>query len=82
MQNADLTKKREHYQKLENYKLESIYFQKAYIKIEKNKKFGDAEIQKQKFHQDKGPISIKKLQKIIKQQYLIRSLLVKKYRKD
>ena len=24
-------------------------------------KFGDIEIQKQKFHQDKGPISIKKM---------------------
>ena len=35
-------------------------FLKAYIKIEKTIiKFGDIEIQKQKFHQYKGPISIK-----------------------
>ena len=33
---------------------------KAYIKMEKTIiKFGDSEIQKQKFHQHKGPISIK-----------------------
>ena len=35
---------------------------KAYIKIEKTiTKFGDIEIQKQKFHQHKGPISIKNI---------------------
>ena len=35
-------------------------FLKAYIKMEKTIiKFGDIEIQKQKFHQYKGPISIK-----------------------
>ena len=35
-------------------------FLKAYITIEKTIiKFGDIEIQKQKFHQYKGPISIK-----------------------
>ena len=35
---------------------------KAYIKIEKTiTKFGDIEIQKQKFHQRKGPISIKNI---------------------
>ena len=35
-------------------------FLKAYIIIEKTIiKFGDIEIQKQKFHQYKGPISIK-----------------------
>ena len=33
---------------------------KAYIKIEKLIKFGDFEIQKQKFHEHEGPISIKK----------------------
>ena len=34
---------------------------KPYIKIEKEKliKFGDVKIQKQTFHQHKGPISIK-----------------------
>ena len=40
-------------------------------------KFGDIEIKKQKPHQHKRPISIK-IQTLIKQQYLIRSLLVKK----
>ena len=34
---------------------------KAYIKIEKLIKFGDFEIQKQKFHEHKGPISIKNI---------------------
>ena len=35
---------------------------KAYIKIKKTiTKFGDIEIQKQKFHQHKGPISIKNI---------------------
>ena len=35
---------------------------KAYIKLEKiTKKLGDIEIQKQKFHQHKGPISIKNI---------------------
>ena len=35
---------------------------KAYIKIEKTiTKFGDIEIQKQKFHRRKGPISIKNI---------------------
>ena len=34
---------------------------KAYIKIEKNIKFGDIEIQKQKFHHHKGSISIKNI---------------------
>ena len=32
---------------------------KAYIKIEKVLKFGDIEIEKQKFHKHKEPISIK-----------------------
>ena len=40
--------------------------------MEKIIKFGDIEIQKQKFHQHKGPISMKNIG------YLIRSLLVKK----
>ena len=34
---------------------------KAYIKMEKVIKFGDIQIQKQKFHQHKGPISIKNI---------------------
>ena len=34
---------------------------KAYIKLEKIIKLGDIEIQKQKFHQHKGPISIKNI---------------------
>ena len=41
-------------------------------------KFGGIETQKQKFHQYKGPILIK-IQMLMKQQNLIRSLLVKKY---
>ena len=34
---------------------------KAYIKMEKVIKFSDIQIQKQKFHQHKGPISIKNI---------------------
>ena len=34
---------------------------KAYIKMEKVIKFGDIQIQKQKFHQHKGPILIKNI---------------------
>ena len=40
-------------------------------------KFDDIEIEKQKFNQHKRPISIK-IQMLIKQQYVIRSLFVKK----
>ena len=39
--------------------------------------FGDIEIRKQNFHQHKRPIPIK-IQMLIKQQYLIRSLLTKR----
>ena len=40
----------ENYKKLENYKLKKyIKTLKAYIKMEKNIKFGDTEIQKQNF---------------------------------
>ena len=46
---------------VENYQLKKKTFLKAYIKIGKILKFGDIEIQKQKFHQDKGPISIKNI---------------------
>ena len=46
---------------VENYQLKKKTFLKAYIKIGKFLKFGDIEIQKQKFHQDKGPISIKNI---------------------
>ena len=48
------------------------------MKMEKIIKFGDIEIEKQNFHQRKEPISIK-IQTLIKQQYQIRSILVKKY---
>ena len=34
---------------------------KAYIKMEKVTKFGDIQIQKQKFNQCKGPVSIKNI---------------------
>ena len=35
---------------------------KVYIKMEKTAiKFGDTDIEKQKFHEDKRPISIKKI---------------------
>ena len=51
---------------------------KSYIKMEKTIiKFEDIEIQKQKFHQHQRPISMKKLQILIKQQYLIRSFFGK-----
>ena len=46
----------------------------AYIKMEKDLKFGDIEIQKQNFHQHQGLISIKSID-INKR---VRSLLVKK----
>ena len=50
---------------------------KLYIKMEKTiTKFWDSEIKKQIFHQTKRPISIK-IQILIKQQYLIRSIPVK-----
>ena len=42
------------------------------MKMEKIIKFGDIEIEKQNFHQHKEPT-------LIKQQYQIRSILVKKY---
>ena len=58
---------------------------KIYIKIEKTViKLGDIEIQKQKFHQHKRPISIKNIDinkkstDINEIKYLIRSLLVKR----
>ena len=38
-----------------------IKFLKAYIRMEKVIKFGDTEIQKQIFHQQKGPIWIKNI---------------------
>ena len=46
---------------MENYKfIKNIWnFLKAYIKMERIIKFGDIEIQKQKFNNHKGPISIK-----------------------
>ena len=51
---------------------------KVYIKMEKTIiNFGDNKIKKQKFHQHKGTSSIKK-QILIKQQYLIRFLQVKR----
>ena len=47
---------------MENYKLKKKKkFLKVYIKLEKIIKLGDIEIQKQKFHQHKGPISIKNI---------------------
>ena len=48
------------------------------MKMEKIIKFGDIEIEKQNFHQHKEPISMK-IQTLIKQQYQISSILVKKY---
>ena len=46
--------------KVEHYNLRKIFFLEIYIKIEKTIiKFGYIEIQKQKFHQHEGPISIK-----------------------
>ena len=46
--------------KVENYKLaKNIDFLEGYIKMENFIKFGDIEIQKQKLHQHKEPISIK-----------------------
>ena len=48
------------------------------MKMEKIIKFGDIEIEKQNFHQHKEPISMK-IQTLIKQQYQLRSILVKKY---
>ena len=48
------------------------------MKMEKIIKFGDIEIEKRNFHQHKEPISMK-IQTLIKQQYQIRSILVKKY---
>ena len=61
MQNADSTERSGKFIKIvENYKFKSILkFLEAYIKMEKIIKFGDIEIQKQKFHQHKEPISIK-----------------------
>ena len=61
MQNADSTERSGKFIKIvENYKLKSILkFLEAYIKMEKNIKFGGIGIQKQKFHQHKEPISIK-----------------------
>ena len=47
---------------MENYKLKKKKkFLKVYIKLEKIIKLGDIEIQKQKFHQHEGPISIKNI---------------------
>ena len=47
-------------EKVEHYKLKNTKILKSYLKMEKTViKFGDIEIQKQKFHQHKGPISIK-----------------------
>ena len=54
---------------------------KAYIDMEKVIKFGDIEIKKQMFCQHKKPISIKNIginKILIKNWYLIGSLLVKK----
>ena len=58
MQNADLTKKLQHYKKMENYKLKKNFER---YEMEKVIKFGDIEIQKQKFHQHKGRISMKNI---------------------
>ena len=45
---------------MKNYKLKKIYkILEAYIKMGTIMKFSDMEIQKQKFNQHKGPISIK-----------------------
>ena len=50
---------------MEHYKLKKIYvyiFLKVYIKMEKPiRKFDNIKIPKQKFHQDKRPISIKNM---------------------
>ena len=47
-------------EKVEHYKLKNTKILKSYLKMEKTViKFGDIEIQKQKFHQPKGPNSIK-----------------------
>ena len=45
--------------KIENYELKNIKCFENLYKNEKNTKFGDTEIQKQTFHQQKRPISIK-----------------------
>ena len=72
MQNADLTEKRnikpsiksnfeavDLNEKIGKLWIKIIFF-KVYIEMEKISKFGDIEIQKQKFHKHEGPISIKK----------------------
>ena len=68
---------------MENYKLKSTKkFLKVYMKVEETIiKFGDNEIEKQKLHQPKRPISIK-IQILIKWQYLTKSLYkdAKKFR--
>ena len=57
----------ENYQKMENYKLKKCKtFWKHTCKWKKKMKFGDIEIQKQKLHQHKRPISIKQIQILIK----------------
>ena len=48
--------------KVKNYKFKKIYeFLKAYTKMKNIIKFDDTEIEKQKLHQHKEPISIKKI---------------------
>ena len=60
MQNADLKEKSGTLQKkVEIKKKSKINFLKVYIKMENIIKFGKTEIQEQKFHQHKEPISIK-----------------------
>ena len=54
MQNANLIEKKEHYKEIKKVL-------KGYMKIEKVIKFGNTEIQKQKFHQHKELISIKNI---------------------
>ena len=65
MQIADLTEKKWNIiNKIENYKLKKYIkiFESIYKNAKNNyKKFGDIEIQKQKFHQHEGPISIKNI---------------------
>ena len=50
-----------HKNQAENNKFKIYKFLKTYIKMEKNIKFGDIEIEKQKFHQHKEPISMKNI---------------------
>ena len=54
LQNANLTEKKEYYKEIKKVL-------KGYMKMEKVIKFGDTEIQKQKFHQYKELISIKNI---------------------